>query len=83
MSSKIVDCPVSYGSLLECNISYPYIHVNIVLLNHKGSLLPQTHDTHTHAGTRGEKPTQVALKLQTLAGLQDEERYVLWVYFPK
>ena len=27
-------------------------------------------------------PTQVALKLQTLAGLQDEERYVLWVYSP-
>lgn len=54
-----------------------------MLLNHKGSLLPQTHDTQTHAGTRGEKPTQVALKLQTLAGLQDEERYVLSVYFPK
>lgn len=45
MSSRIVDCPVSYGSLLECNISYPYIHVNLMLLNHKGSLLPQTHDT--------------------------------------
>ena len=74
MSSKIVDCPVSYGSLLECNISYLYIHVSLMLLNHKGSLLPQTHDTRFTPGLVAKNPTSGGIEATNLGGSSGRTR---------